>query len=166
MKKILFLVLATIAISFGASAQTYKTGFLNTQELIVAMPEYKKATDSLTKFRESLEADFKTLSAEYEKKIAEFQQNEKTLSETIKGIKVKEIENLQGQLQEFQTSAQVKLEEKNEAIFNPLYDKIQKAIEAVGKENNFNYIYNQATLLFAKDSENITPLIKAKLGIK
>lgn len=166
MKKIFFLVLASITISFGASAQTYKTGFLNTQELITAMPEYKNATDSLTKYRESLEADFKTLSAEYEKKIAEFQQNEKTLSETIKGIKIKEIENLQGQLQEFQTAAQVKLEEKNEAIFTPLYDKIQKAIDAVGKENNFNYIYNQSTLLFAKDSENITPLIKAKLGIK
>jgi outer membrane protein len=48
----------------------------------------------------------------------------------------------------------------------PIMDKARKAIEAVGKENGYQYIYDAAGLLYAQDSDNVLPLVKAKLGLK
>ncbi|RYZ39072.1 MAG: OmpH family outer membrane protein, partial [Sphingobacteriales bacterium] len=45
-------------------------------------------------------------------------------------------------------------------------DKAQKAIREVGAEGGYDYIFDGGQLLYAKDSENIMPTVKAKLGIK
>lgn len=165
MKKILFLVVAVLALGFNADAQK-KLGYLNSQELLSAMPEYKQVSDSFEAYMTQLESDMKFFADEYQNKIADYQKNEKTWSQTIKEQKGKEIMELEKKIQEFQETSQVKAQEKQAALVKPLLDKIQKAIDAVGKENNFDYIYNETALLYAKDSENITPLVKAKLGIK
>ncbi len=166
MKKVLLLIAAVLALGITSVSAQKKTGYLNSQELLSAMPEYKKVTDSLENYQKGLEAEFNELGGEYQKKIAEFTEKEKTLSETIKQVKIKEINDLEGKIQEFRVSSQEKLNKKEAELINPLLSKIQKAIDDVGKENNFDYIYNENALLYAKDSENITSLVKAKLGIK
>ena len=46
-------------------------------------------------------------------------------------------------------------------------DAIKKAIEEVGAENGFLYIYDLNTLLYkSADAIDVTPLLKKKLGVK
>jgi hypothetical protein len=46
--------------------------------------------------------------------------------------------------------------------------KVDVAIKAIGKENNYAFIFDTSTggTLFALESEDITALVKAKLGLK
>jgi outer membrane protein len=74
-------------------------------------------------------------------------------------------------IQEFQNNAQQQLQEKQGELFQPIMAKVDKAIKDVGKEGGFIYILSigQGTsLLYFDDtkSTNVTPLAKAKLGIK
>lgn len=165
MKKILLLAISVIAFSLTTQAQK-KTGYLNTQEIMQAMPEAKKVGEDIEKYLTQLEAEFKIIMDEYESKVKKFQEDEKTLSETMKEIRVKEIRNLEQSLQAFRDGTQEKMQKKEAELVNPLIEKIKKAIDDVGKENNYDYIFSASALEYAKDSENITSLVKSKLGIK
>lgn len=183
MKKVMLLVVAALTLGFHVNAQKKpaatqnaptvsptaspkKLGYLNSQELLSAMPEYKKVNEDLEAFYKQLEAEFAELGQEYQSKMKDYDAKVKTLSESMKEVKQKEIMALQKSLEEFRESSQEKLSKKEAELVNPLLKKIQDAIDAVGKDNDFDYIYNESALLYAKDSEDITPLVKAKLGIK
>jgi outer membrane protein len=49
----------------------------------------------------------------------------------------------------------------------PLEEKIMTAIKAVGSENGFTFILPEGVAAFqSTDVQDVTPLVKAKLGIK
>jgi outer membrane protein len=105
---------------------------------------------------------------EYQKKAQEFQAQEKTMTEAVKEVKIKEIQQLEERIQSTQSSGQEKVAKKKEDLYSPILDKADKAIKEVAKANNYDYIFDASagTLLFAKESDNILNLVKAKLGIK
>jgi outer membrane protein len=166
MKKVLILLATVLAFGVTNVMAQKKMGYLNSQELLTAMPEYKKVNDSLESFYKKLDQEFGILANEYQAKIKKYEEESKTFSESMKEVKIKEIQSLEQRMQEFKASSSEKLQKKEAELLNPLLDKVQKAIDDVGKEQNFDYIYNEQALLYAKDSENITSLVKAKLGIK
>ena len=61
-----------------------------------------------------------------------------------------------------------KIQSKKEELYKPALEKANTAIQAVGKENNYTYIIDTSSsvLLYAKESENVLPLVKTKLGLK
>jgi len=167
MKKIIFLLALGMTIGFGFSAQAQKkTGYINSQELLETMPEARKADSVLTRYQKDLEEQLKTMAGEYQTKVKAYQDNMKTWSEAVKEVKEKEISDLQNRIQEFQQSGDEKIGKKRQDLFKPILDKAQKAIREVGAEGGYDYIFDGGQLLFAKDSENIMPTVKAKLGIK
>ena len=51
----------------------------------------------------------------------------------------------------------------------PIFAKLKTAVEAVGREGGFSLIQDnnpQLTLYYGAPTEDITPKVKAKLGIK
>ncbi len=95
----------------------------------------------------------------------------KNLSDIVKQTKEQELSDMNRRIQEFQTTAQNQLQEKQVELFQPIYAKVDKAIKAVGKENGFLYIFNAAQggpLLYFDEtkSTDVTALAKAKLGLK
>ena len=61
------------------------------------------------------------------------------------------------------------LQKKQGELMQPVIAKVRNAIESVGKENGFSLIQDnasQVTLYFAAPVEDVTPLVKAKLGLK
>ncbi|HHH49547.1 MAG TPA: OmpH family outer membrane protein, partial [Saprospiraceae bacterium] len=60
-----------------------------------------------------------------------------------------------------------KIQEKRQAVYEPIFEKVDKAVKEVGKENNYTIIFNESTgvLLFNIKSDDVSPLVKAKLGM-
>ena len=57
-------------------------------------------------------------------------------------------------------------EKKQQELLKPIQEKLLAAIEAVGKKNNFLYIFTQETILFKSDKAiNVAPLVKKELGL-
>ena len=166
MKKIknIILIAATI-LSTAAFGQ--KLGHINSNELLLAMPERAAVEENIKKYAQELESQLGTMSKEYQAKVQNYQAKEATMTEAIKQDKIKEITNLEERIAEFQQTAQKDLQQKEETLLKPIIDKARKAIEDVAKENNFSYIFDSGVgvLLYQKDSDNIMPMVKKKLGL-
>ncbi|MDQ3290815.1 MAG: OmpH family outer membrane protein [Bacteroidota bacterium] len=152
----------------GTTGSGQKFGYINSAELIKVMPETKKAEASLQAYVNGLEKQFGGLQSSYQKQITEFQSQEKSMVDAVKQTKIKAIQDLEQQLQQSQASGQQKVAAKREELFKPILDKAEKAVKDVGKENGYDYIFDASTgsFIYAKDSHDIMPLVKTKLGIK
>ena len=107
------------------------------------------------------------MQVEYEKMVVEFQQNETSYTDIIKEDKIRQIENIQQRIVDFQKSAQETLAQKELELFQPIKDKAMAAINEVAKNENYTFIFDEAAggFLYADESENIIELVKAKLGL-
>lgn len=165
MKKI-FLNLLFLTTILSTQAQN-KFGYLNSNELLAMMPESQSMQEELQSYAKGLETQLTAMQAEYEKKVVEYQQNESTYTDLVKEDKIREIENIQQRVVEFQKNAQQSLAEKEAELFTPIREKAMKAIDNVAKEGNFTYIFDSGSgsFLYAAESENIINLVKSKLGL-
>lgn len=167
MKRIVLLLACSLFVGNAVFAQA-KFGYINSDELLSIMPEVKKADSSLQLFAKSYQDQLEQMGKEYQKKVQDFQGQEKTMTEAVKEVKVKEIQQLEERIQSTQQSAQEKVAKKKEELYSPILEKADKAIKDVAKSNNFDYVFDasRGNLLYAKESDNILPLVKTKLGIK
>jgi len=169
MTKTIKLVALIVLIAAGTiQAQTLKFGHINSTTLLSQMPETKAADSTLQKFGSSLEAQLKTMTNEYQSKVSDFRANEATMAEPIKEMKAKEINDLEQRIQDFQDSAQQSLQKKKEEIYTPIIKKAEDAIKGIAKEKGYSYIFDTSVgvVLFAQESDDIMPQVKAKLGLK
>ena len=82
--------------------------------------------------------------------------------------KIKEIQDLEMRIQQFQQSSQESIQQKRNEVLAPLLEKAQNAINEVAQENNYTYIFDISlgSIVFGKESHDVMPLVKAKLGIQ
>lgn len=168
MKKTILAVAAILICSFASVNAQIKLGHVNSTALLQAMPETKNADSVLTKFGKSLEDQLKTMSAEYDKKVADYKEKESSMSEPIKATMVKDITDLEDRIREFQQSAQDNIQKKKEELYQPIIKKADDAIKSVAKDKGYTYIFDSGVgvLLYASDSDDIMSLVKTKLGLK
>lgn len=167
MKKIVLFFAAVIMMGNVALAQP-KLGYIDSRDLLKAMPEMIKADSNIQLYAKSFQDQLQTMGKEYEKKVKDYQAGEKTMTDAVKEVKAKEIQDLQSRIESTNQSAQEKVEKKRQDLLQPILDKADKAIKDVAKEKGYDYVFDASagTLLYAKDSDNILPYVKTKLGLK
>lgn len=145
-----------------------KLGHINSTQLLSSMPETKVADSTLQKFGESLQSQLKTMSAEYDAKVADYQSKAEAMAEPVRATKEKEIRDLGERIQDFQESAQQSVQKKKEEVYSPIIKKAEEAIKSVGKDKGYTYIFDASigSLLYSNDSDDIMALVKTKLGLK
>ena len=165
MKKITFLALLSV-LALSTIAQN-KFGYIDSQELLMLMPERKKAETDVQNFAKSLETQLGSMTAEYQQGVQEYQANEATYTDLVKQDKIAEITGLEQRIQTFQQNAQQSLQAKEQELLEPILAKARKAIEDVATEGNYTYIFDKSigSILYAKDSENVLALVKKKLKL-
>jgi len=173
MKRIIGVAALTIFIALAgqsAMAQNFKFGHVNSDELIQALPEFDSAQVKLQKFQKELVNALELMSVELNNKNDAYTKDSKNLTDIVKRTKEQELADMQRRIQEFQSSAQQQLQDKQAELFQPIMAKVDKAIKEVGKENGFLYVFDVAkgSLLYFDEtkSTNIMPLAKSKLGLK
>lgn len=165
MKKILLLSL-TFLISISSFSQN-KFGYIDSQELLLLMPERKIAEEEVQTFAKSLESQLQAMTAEYQQSVQEYQANEATYTDLVKQDKVTEITGLEQRIQSFQQNAQQALQSKEQELLEPILQKARKAIEDVASEGDYTYIFDKSvgSILYVKESENILEKVKKKLKL-
>lgn len=165
MKKITFLVLISL-ITLSTFSQN-KFGYIDSQELLMLMPERKNAESEVQNFAKSLESQLAAMTAEYQESVQDYQSNEASYTDLIKQDKIAEITGLEQRIQAFQQNAQQSLQKKEQELLEPILSKARSAIEEVAVEGNFTYIFDKSigSILYAKESENVLSLVKKKLQL-
>ena len=165
LKKTVILMLC--ALPMFALAQD-KFGHVNSQEILMAMPERVTIENTLDTLQTQWENEMVKMREEYLTKIKEFQDKQATMPESIKQARQSEIVDLEQRISTFNQTASADLQQKQQELLTPVIDKIRKAIEEVGAENGFTYIFDMAaqSIIYQSPKANdVTPLVKKKLGI-
>jgi len=173
MKKFLLMLLCGLGLSLASTAQTapstpLKLGYIDSRVLLQQMPDVVKADTALKIYARTYQDQLETMSREFEKKMADYQKNGQTMTEAVREVRERELQDLQQRFQTTQQSATEKVERKKEELYKPILDKADKAIKEVARERGYDYVFDASggMLLFAKESEDILPLVKVKLGIR
>lgn len=163
MKKIL--VILALVLPMMASAQKY--GHVNTAELFQLMPELKDVTARLDSLNKQYEELLVNMQEEYQKKAQEYEQKAPTMTDAMKQIQEEELYTMQQRLQTTYQTAQQDIAQKRQEFVAPVQEKMLKAIQAVGQEKGFTYIFDTAAMVYVDPSAtDIMADVKAKLGIK
>ena len=165
MTAVLFFIIATASVN----AQTLKFGHIDLQALIQVMPERATAETEFNNFQTEIEDVFGGMQKELQQKYGELEQLGETASEIKRNAKVTEIQDLQQRIQNYQTSARQQLDQKQQEVLQPVFDKAEKAIEEVAKEKGLIYVFDvgpKVILYQSNQSLDLLPLVKTKLGIQ
>jgi outer membrane protein len=167
-KPVKFLVAVALICSSAFAQAQIKLGHINSTQLLGMMPETKIADSTLQKFGESLQAQMKTMSAEYDTKIADYQEKSPSMAEPVKEAKEKEIRDLGQRIQDFQESAQTSVQKKKEEVYSPIIKKAEEAIKGIAKEKGYTYVFDSSVgvLLYSNDSDDMMSMVKQKLNLK
>jgi outer membrane protein len=170
MKKVIGLLLAA-ALIFTAQdgiAQSFKTGHINRDDIIMAMPDYDTAMKAYNAYGQELTNALELMQVEYNNKLDQYVKDSKNLTDLVKTNKEQELSDMQGRIANFQQQAQVQLQEKQVELLNPIIEKVTAAINDVAKAQGFVYVYDVRTLIYfdATKSTDVAPLVKTKLGLK
>lgn len=166
--KLLFAVVLTMGVSFGVNAQSLKVGHVDSAAIMEMLPERAKLEQDLQTYAAELQTEIQAMYAEYQNKVQDYQANEATMSNLIRQSKQKEILDLETRIQEFQGNADLALQNKQLELITPLIEKVQNAVNVVGKEKGFTYILDKsagAVVFIGDNAIDITADVKAKLGL-
>jgi len=163
---IFLVVVALLLFSHNANSQT-KIGYISSQELIVAMPDYKHADSSLAEFQDALNEQYAGMVQEFNTKDSLLRSKD-TLRYTKSQLELMRRQQMElyQKIQGWKDQAQQQYQQKQQQVLGPIYDKARKAINDVAKENGYVYIFPKEQLLAYPPGDDIMPLVKKKLGIK
>jgi outer membrane protein len=165
----IILGLALITCMGLGSANAQKFAYVDFQELMQMMPEYKKANTEMETYSKGLQDQLKTMSDELEKKYAQYQANEAKWSQLIRDDRQKELRDLQTRIQTFQETASEDARKKETELLKPIIEKAKTTIAAVAKDGGYTYVFDSSPgtpLLYKPDGDNIMAAIKKKLNIQ
>jgi len=158
-----------LIIGVAAFAQNPKFGNVNTQEILKAMPELKNVQTQLETEYKQKETQLATMQEDLKKQQDEYMKVAETMSPEDRAAKEQSLQQMGQKVQNFYMLAQQQLKAKEKELKMPLLQKVQTAIQEVGDENGFLYIFEISSgvpVYHGNQSVDVTPLVKAKLGIK
>jgi outer membrane protein len=166
MKKVLKLTLAVVCVMFSTSLFAQKIGRISSQEVVVNMAEYKEAQTQLEALAKDLQAQMETIQVEMNTKIQEYQKGAETMTDAVRQLKEKELNDLNTRLQEFNQVAQQELQKKEQELMEPIIKKANEAITEVSKAGGYTVIFETGSMIYFDEAQvkDITPEVKAKLG--
>jgi outer membrane protein len=164
MKKITLVFVACVVCITTAFAQKY--GHVNSTEVMQAMPGIDSVEIKLMDFHKNMQLIYENMMNEFQTKKDKFDREAGTMSSSVRKLREDELLGLQNRIQEFSMNAQDDVEEEQRRLLTPFQEKVQNAINEVAKENKYSYVFDVQMLLYYDGGEDITPLVKKKLGIK
>jgi outer membrane protein len=168
MKRILTILLIAAACFPGVAlkAQNYKFGHIETQGIIILMPEYKKAGDSLNVVREKYELQAEKMQVDINKKYNELLEEKDTI---IQETLYSEFQNMQERSQNFQATVTQKLRSLEGSLLQDVMAVLTKAIDEVAGELDLIYVFDisgRNPIYTSDKSIDIGPMVKEKMGIQ
>ncbi len=167
MKKLIKLTLVLVMMLGSTSLFAQKFGRIDSQSIIMAMPEFKEMQTNLESLDKDYRENLELIGVEYQQKLQEFQKNYNTYTEATRNIKQKELVDLENRAQTIQQMAQQDLQKKQQELAAPIYEKAKKAIDKVAAAGGYTAIFETGTLAYFNETAltDIAPMVKKELGI-
>ena len=164
----LFMVAAVLFVSAGTTVMAQKSGYIRVDAIVSLMPETAKLDSLLRKYQaDSLNPQFAYIVQEYNRKDSLV--NGKDSAKTPIAVRQQVRQELEGyayQIQNWQQLVQQALQTKQQELLEPIYRKVDGAIQTVAKENGYTFVFNSEALLVMPPADDLLPLVAKKLNVK
>ena len=165
MKKIVFIVTMAF-VSIAAFAQP-KFAHVNFSELVQLMPEADQARAAIAASTKEAQETYQAMVDEYNTKFSQYQQKASTMTAAIRDSKEKELVDIQQRIQEFGQSIELELQQQQQDLMAPIYQKAQETLTQLAKENGFIYVFDAASIIYidSAQSTDMTSMARKALNI-
>lgn len=167
MKKI---ILGLLVLTFNA-AIAQNIAYIETNKIIDKMPDYEQATKEIDSLADAWKIDVDSKFTYVEDLYQEYVKAEALLSEDVKREKQEEIfeaERIAKEFREQKFGREGDLSKLEESKLQPLRDKILETATKIGKEKNYDYIFEKASesnWIYTNPEHDLTEAVIAELGL-
>jgi len=170
MKSLYTLVAIILFIGSAAFAQQpMKFGHVNSGEILEAMPELKQIQTQMEAEFNEKESQLTVMQEDLQAKQQAYQQEASSLTPAERSVKEQEIMEFNQKVQNYYMLSQEQMKAKQNELQAPIIQKLKTAIQEVGDEEGFLYIFemsNRGPVYNSEKSIDVGPKVKAKLGIQ
>lgn len=167
MKKLLLLVTAIVFAQCFTNvfAQT-KIGYISVDEIFAQMPETRKADSTLAAYQKDLADTYAEQEAELNEAIEKFIKDSLTMTPVAKEAKRSDLQTRLSGMSKKKQDYNAAFESEKGKQIKPIQDKLLATIKAVAKENGYSHVLYKEQAIVFPETDDITVLVKKKLGIK
>lgn len=170
--KHLFLFAFALILSSGVQAQI-KIAYINLELVMAYLPEVQNVNKELQTYQTQLTKSLKTKQDYFDLKYQEYQeaaQHPDATAETLAPLQ-QELQKLQVELQQSLTISENQIVQKQNTLMNPILETVQKELQAIAAEKNYDYVLNSASsgssiILHASEANDISELLLNRLGVE
>lgn len=126
--------------SVTAPAQTGRVGYVDVENVIAQLPEYKQLETKLQETRKKFSDDLFSRQQNFEKLYTDYVQNAKSMPDSSRLKAENQLQQLDAEMQQFRQDAQNTFENTKKLFLGPVYLKLGGVIRDVAIENGYSMI--------------------------
>ena len=165
MKKILLIAVAAFA-AVSASAQP-KFAHVNSTELVQLCPEMDKARETMNTASKEAQETYSDMVEEFNTKMSTYQSKGSSWTQAVRESKEKELTEISQRIQEFQQTVQIELQQQQDQLMQPIYEKVNQVVQDLAKKGGYIYVFDTNGVLYfdPAQSHDLTPDARKALNI-
>ncbi|MEL6444631.1 MAG: OmpH family outer membrane protein [Bacteroidota bacterium] len=169
-----FFLAALVALTLApvaAQAQDVKIGYLDPDLLLARMPEARDVQSQLQQRLQADQQELATLQQNLAERYQDYEQNASVLNDEARQQREQELLSMQQDLQSAQQEKLQALQQQEAQLLQPLYDKLQTAIDQVAGEQGIAIVFSTrandapVVLYAGANAVDLTQPVAEQLGI-
>ena len=146
----------------------FKIGYLNADKILTELDEVRQVQIQLEKEQRKIESDYMNLEMELDSLFRRYEQQTMLMREERRSKLEKTLTDKQAEIQRFQAEKvgpQGEIYKIHDQLMAPVYAKIDEAIQKVGKQEGYDYIFNVVSggIVYALPQYDLTDLVVKEL---
>ncbi|MCF7885341.1 MAG: OmpH family outer membrane protein [Candidatus Marinimicrobia bacterium] len=171
MKKLTLIALTLVLILSGFTPlhAELKIGFVNTQRIMQEWDEAREAQKKLDEKSKELQSEYQDMLGRLDSMNQTFEKQKMMMSDERRQQKEQEIMQFRQQVQQYQMQKlgpQGEIYQIQQELTQPVLEKIQKVIQQIGDDNNYDYILDSVSgnILYAAQAHDLTDKVIYQLN--
>ena len=165
-----FSLLFLLFFATTTSLLAQKTGHINSGNLISELAATKKAEKELETYQKKLveATDKQQLGLDEKAKAFEKEYQGGKMSKVAAEERYAALQKEQEAIFKRRQEEEQKVLTKRNELVKPIFNEVEKAIQQVGKDNSYTFIFDTSifnAILFVEESDDVSELVKKKLGL-